>query len=457
MSTFSFPPANSYTHIHNCSRKYLPHSQYSRPDRLKYASAEFWLSPDSEDHMQFLDRWLNLVLRRSTTSLCRRHPIRAAHSPHRFLMLTHCAASERCSTIAAPLWTLWTSRRKRWPTAENVYDSFSKSEHLKGKLFAYQLAQLGFFFVGDRNSPGKLRCSFCRRTIHMFTTDDAPHLEKDFDRRLIALLHRHAHLSATCPFALGLNGDDKRFSADDIASSDRSIDSIASYPIWLHRPKHISTTQIPVDLRITRLHQWSVNSHTDCLHSMARCPTHITIWSPRSTTRRVPHSSRQPDFETELSTHRWLDATRQRQSTTSSESNRSTGTTWPSRAESTRSTWRRGGSTRYREPTRHFWSPNRSRRRASTTRATADNVMCFWCGLGLNQWEATDDPVTEHVRFTPRCTWLLRKFGRQRVKYLYLKANGNRSGAGTAVQNIKPTDTPSFVMLKILLVRFRVS
>ena len=39
---------------------------------------------------------------------------------------------------------------------------------------------------------------------------------------------------------------------------------------------------------------------------------------------------------------------------------------------------------------------------------TADNVMCFWCGLGLNQWESTDDPMVEHVRFTPRCTWLLR-------------------------------------------------
>ena len=97
------------------------------------------------------------------------------------------------------------------------YDSFNKSELLRGKGEAYQLSQLGFFFVGDRNSPGKLRCSFCRRTIHMFTTDDATYLEKDFDRRLIALLNRHSHLSATCPFTLGLNGDDKRFTADDMA------------------------------------------------------------------------------------------------------------------------------------------------------------------------------------------------------------------------------------------------
>ena len=96
-------------------------------------------------------------------------------------------------------------------------DSFNKSELLRGKVWAYQLSQLGFFFVGDRNAVGKLRCSFCRRTIHKFTSDDALYLEKDFDRRLIALLHCHIYLSATCPFSLGLNGDDKRYTADDIA------------------------------------------------------------------------------------------------------------------------------------------------------------------------------------------------------------------------------------------------
>ena len=41
--------------------------------------------------------------------------------------------------------------------------------------------------------------------------------------------------------------------------------------------------------------------------------------------------------------------------------------------------------------------------------STADNVMCFWCGLGLNHWEATDEPVNEYMRFTPRCTLLLRE------------------------------------------------
>ena len=32
------------------------------------------------------------------------------------------------------------------------HDSFTKSTHLRAKVILYQLAQLGFFFVGDENS-----------------------------------------------------------------------------------------------------------------------------------------------------------------------------------------------------------------------------------------------------------------------------------------------------------------
>ena len=86
-----------------------------------------------------------------------------------------------------------------------------------------------------------------------------------------------------------------------------------------------------------------------------------------------------------------------------------------------------------------FLTPESFARAGFYYSGTADNVMCFCCGLGLNHWEATDDPVNEHMRFTPRCTWLLRSLGRQQVKYIYLKVNGN-SAVPTAVQNIKPTD-----------------
>ena len=33
---------------------------------------------------------------------------------------------------------------------------------------------------------------------------------------------------------------------------------------------------------------------------------------------------------------------------------------------------------------------------------TSDLVMCFWCGLALNNLEVADDPVTKHVQNTSR-------------------------------------------------------
>ena len=49
-----------------------------------------------------------------------------------------------------------------------------------------------------------------------------------------------------------------------------------------------------------------------------------------------------------------------------------------------------------------------------------DSVLCFWCGLGLDHWERGDVPDTEHTRFSPRCTWLLRHVGRPAVRRLLL-------------------------------------
>lgn len=36
-----------------------------------------------------------------------------------------------------------------------------------------------------------------------------------------------------------------------------------------------------------------------------------------------------------------------------------------------------------------------------------DNVRCFYCGIGLNNWLSTDSPWIEHALFSPRCTYLL--------------------------------------------------
>ena len=62
-------------------------------------------------------------------------------------------------------------------------------------------------------------------------------------------------------------------------------------------------------------------------------------------------------------------------------------------------------------------------------------MICFKCGLDLNNWKDTDDPVNKHKRFTPSCPWLLRSLGCQKVKYLYLKQNDMPTEI-TGIQNI---------------------
>lgn len=36
-----------------------------------------------------------------------------------------------------------------------------------------------------------------------------------------------------------------------------------------------------------------------------------------------------------------------------------------------------------------------------------DNVYCFYCGIGLNNWLPTDSPWIEHALYSPKCTYFL--------------------------------------------------
>ncbi|OIR58364.1 MAG: BIR-domain-containing protein [Amphiamblys sp. WSBS2006] len=38
---------------------------------------------------------------------------------------------------------------------------------------------------------------------------------------------------------------------------------------------------------------------------------------------------------------------------------------------------------------------------------TDDSLMCYHCGLGLDNWEADDDPSAEHAKRNPRCPHLV--------------------------------------------------
>ena len=317
------------------------------------------------------------------------------------------------------------------------YDSFNKSEFLKGKLAAYQLAQLGFFFVGERNSPGKLRCSFCRRTIHMFTTDEARYFENDFDRRLIELLHRHSHLSATCPFAIGLNGDDKRFCADDNA---RVIEPFL-------RTQTLQISNIVISLSpYVESSAICISAATILSQSAAGLPpldgelsTSYNSTLAELEYERFSLFDSEPDFESKPS----VDDDLTLLSTTidyliGGEPKYRDFISAQSRIESfDKEAWCQQTISTSSSP--HL-TPESFASAGFFYTGTADNVCCFWCGLGLSHWEATDDPITQHVRFTPRCTWLLRTMGRFRVKALYMKFSQNIPSASVGISSNNPAD-----------------
>ena len=316
------------------------------------------------------------------------------------------------------------------------FDSFNKSEVLKGKAAAYQLAQLGFFFVGDRNAVGKLRCSFCRRTMHMFSREEVPYLEKEFERRLIALLQRHSHLSATCPFSLGLNGDDKRFSADDIARGIEPL--IRTQAIQI---SSVDLSSIPhADCSSLQITAASILSNApfgypplDGMDSAAYFECLAELYY-----ERYSNFESEPDFESELSVEDeltpqfspvdYLLGVKPKYVEYSSIQKRLDSFDVDA--------WRQQPISRVNSS---LLKPESFASAGFFFSGTADNVMCFWCGLGLNHWETTDDPFTEHVRFTPRCTWSLRKLGRQRVKYLYMRSQSIHAGSA-ALPNMKSAD-----------------
>ena len=212
------------------------------PNRFKYVVNSFWLSPEAVDHVPFRP----LPQPRLTALnyfFVQTPPDQSGSQP---VQIPYADAVRRIREVHYDRGTIVNAmdmEAKEMADCRKRHDSFNKSEHLRAKVASYQLSQLGFFFVGDRNSPGKLRCSFCRRTFHMFTTTEIQHLEKDWERRLLALLQRHAHLSATCPFTLGLNGDDKRFSPDDIA---RVIEQL----IQTHDIQHDANVNLNISLQI---------------------------------------------------------------------------------------------------------------------------------------------------------------------------------------------------------------
>lgn len=321
---------------------------------------------------------------------------------------------------------------KYMANCNNRYTSFNKSTYFKGKISAYQLAQLGFYFVGDKNFPGKLRCSFCRRTINIFTTNDAAYLEIEFERRIVDFLHRHTHLSATCPFSIDLNGDNVKFTVEELVKIIElfvETNEIHHYNFSLCLFPNIDLNNMCQTLSDNILAQYEnnlpplIDDNTNYYDLMAQL-----IYTDCSFFESENLNSDDNTFDDSILIFSPIDYY------IGAEPKHLEYNTLISRIDSYK-------KLKWEQQVMSSVSENSNIKPEALARAgffytgIADNVTCFWCGLGLNHWDPNDDPINEHVRFVPRCTWLVRLFGRHKVKSIYLQTQ-NISEA----QNVNPND-----------------
>ena len=69
----------------------------------------------------------------------------------------------------------------------------------------------------------------------------------------------------------------------------------------------------------------------------------------------------------------------------------------------------------------------------------ADCIRCFFCGVGLKSWDASDDVLTEHIRWRPNCGFLLTTKGRRFVQNtLNRLVSGGRTPPSAAFLSVPP-------------------
>jgi hypothetical protein len=52
-----------------------------------------------------------------------------------------------------------------------------------------------------------------------------------------------------------------------------------------------------------------------------------------------------------------------------------------------------------------------------------DLARCYQCGIGLKDWVEDDDALTEHVKYSSSCDFLVQTYGKRRIdqmKVFYL-------------------------------------
>ena len=65
-----------------------------------------------------------------------------------------------------------------------------------------------------------------------------------------------------------------------------------------------------------------------------------------------------------------------------------------------------------------------------------DHVRCYFCGIGLRNWEDGDDPVVEHARWFPECKYMIRLKGQHFINLVH-SAHTNELSAEALGENKK--------------------
>ena len=304
----------------------------------------------------------------------------------------------------------------------------------RGHGHALCLTLLGYYHIGEHDSVDKIRCSFCRRTFATGPYFESSPAEIEFETQLVHLQQRHAVRSPTCPFALGVRGDNVPFTAIEM---ERAIRDATATSMLLHRPT-LSTYQ---HIELLTYAQEKLSIHTGAAQQVPiQGPEQEAVAgaTPEVSTFRallnyLPeldhlifyHVRAEFDCEPFSSFHRLEYEIDDQDRLTNLDGYVAQQTlldiflfkqarfpefvTVIARLESyQRPDWvqQQGTSPPHEQlADAGFYFTG-----------TGDSCRCHQCALGLNRWAPTDNVWREHARFAPRCAWLLRRRGRQFVK-----------------------------------------
>ncbi|XP_053385329.1 baculoviral IAP repeat-containing protein 7-A-like [Mercenaria mercenaria] len=81
-----------------------------------------------------------------------------------------------------------------------------------------------------------------------------------------------------------------------------------------------------------------------------------------------------------------------------------------------------------------------------------DLVRCYVCGIGLKDWVKNDDVLKEHVKHSPKCTYLLQKFGKHEVDSIQTEISAGTSSGSQLPYKIR---SPQYQTMEARLASFR--